>query len=134
MTPTPEELLQLRKGLRKRKLPKLFAGMHYSVPDKGIFNVYEQEEDLRIEYLIGSTNPKKKRNIALFSELNSSPDLEITRYNIGMLISATYETESNKVFNLYSGPKEAMAACEPILKEADSWAHWAIVKAGHFLK
>jgi hypothetical protein len=134
MTPTPEQLIKLRKGLRKRKLPKLFDGMHYCVPEKGIFNVYEHEQDFRIEYLLGSTDHKAKRNVAFFSELNSSPDLELTRYNIGMLISAAYETESNKVFNFISGPKEGMAACAPILKEADNWAHWAIVKAGHFLK
>ena len=51
-----------------------------------------------------------------------------------MLISAAYELESNKVFNDYFGPREAIAACEPILKEANKWSHWAIVKAGHFLK
>ena len=108
--------------------------MYYCVPEEGIFNVYEQEEDLRIEYLIGSTDHKAKRNVAFFSELNSSSDLELTRYNIGMLISSAYKTESNKVFSQYPGPREGMAACEQILKEADNWAHWAIVKAGHFLK
>ena len=51
-----------------------------------------------------------------------------------MLISSAYKTESNKVFSQYPGPREGMAACEQILKEADNWAHWAIVKAGHFLK
>ena len=53
MKPNSDEPLSLRKGLRKRVLPKAFDGLWASEPGIGGF-VFEQDgPNLRVEWVIG---------------------------------------------------------------------------------
>ena len=128
------ELEELRKGLRKRKLPKISEQMFGEAPGIGSFYVIETDYVLSIEWqLEGSSNTLGKK-MYTFENLSLSPDLEQERYELGMLMSTIFSEHGREIRNSIPGPHEAMKESNPYFVEADKWEHWAKVAPGFFLK
>lgn len=134
MNPTDQELLELRKGLRKRKLPKISEQMFGEAPGIGSFQVTIDGSILSIEWVVDlGSNPNEKRKFA-FQDLSFSPELEKERYELGMLMSPIYSEHGREIRNSIPGPHEAMMESNPYFVEAEKWEHWAKVAPGFFLK
>ena len=131
MPPTPAELPGLRKGLKKRALPKAFDGLWASQPGIGGF-VFEQDgDDLRAEWVAGASEKEQPRKKEMFLELCHSPDKEQERLELGWLIADLFTHHAQEVLHSIPGPNEAMREASPFWKMADNWKHWALVPAGH---
>ena len=129
------ELEELRKGLRKRKLPQISAVMFGQLIGLGSFKVIgDDKELLSIEWQVTAAGGKNEKRIYRFSDLSFSPDLEKERYELGMLISKIFSEHGREIRNSIPGPKEAMKESNPYFVEADKWEHWAKVAPGFFLK
>ena len=76
--PTQEELQGLRKGLRKRKLPRIFDGMWCSEPGIGGMKVTGTRSDFRIEWVIFEGGIKSELKQAEWNALCSDPALKCT--------------------------------------------------------
>ncbi len=134
MNPTDQELLEMRKGLRKRKLPKISEQMFGEAPGIGSFRVTIDGSILSIEWVVdGGSNLKEKRKYT-FQDLSFSPELEKERYELGMLMSTIYSEHGREIRNSIPGPHEAMMESNPYFVEAEKWEHWAKVAPGFFLK
>ena len=134
MNPTDQELLEMRKGLRKRKLPEISEQMFGEAPGIGSFQVIETDYVLSIEWQVeGSSNTHGKK-MYTFENLSLSPDLEKERYELGMLMSTIYSEHGREIRNSIPGPHEAMMESNPYFVEAEKWEHWAKVAPGFFLK
>ncbi len=134
MNPTDQELLEMRKGLRKRKLPKISEQMFGEAPGIGSFRVTIDGSILSIEWVVdGGSNLKEKRKYT-FQDLSFSPELEKERYELGMLMSTIYSEHGREIRNSIPGPHEAMMESNPYFVEAEKWEHWAKVVTGFFLK
>jgi hypothetical protein len=128
------ELEEMRKGLRKRKLPKISEQMFGEAPGIGSFKVTIDGSILSIEWVVdGGRNPNEKRKFS-FQDLSFSPDLEKERYELGMLMSTIYSEHGREIRNSIPGPHEAMMESNPYFVEAEKWEHWAKVAPGFFLK
>jgi len=135
MNPTQLELEELRKGLRKRKLPQISAVMFGQLIGLGSFKVIgDDKELLSIEWQVTATGGRNEKRIYRFSDLSFSPDLEKERYKLGMLISKIFSEHGREIRNSIPGPNEAMKESNPYFAEADKWEHWAKVTPGFFLK
>jgi len=135
MNPTQLELEELRKGLRKRKLPQISAVMFGQLIGLGSFKVIaDNKELLSIEWQVTAAGGKNEKRIYRFSDLSFSPDLEKERYELGMLISRIFTGHGREIRNSIPGPNEAMMASNRYFVEADKWEHWAKVVPGFFLK
>ena len=135
MNPTQLELEELRKGLRKRKLPQISAVMFGQLIGIGSFKVIgDNKELLSIEWQVTAAGGKNEKRIYRFSDLSFSPDLEKERYELGMLISKIFSEHGREIRNSIPGPNEAMMASNRYFVEADKWEHWAKVTPGFFLK
>ena len=129
------ELEELRKGLRKRKLPQISAVMFGQLIGLGSFKVIgDDKELLSIEWQVTATGGKNEKRVYRFSDLSFSPDLEKERYELGMLISKIFSEHGREILNSIPGPTEAMMASNRYFVEADKWEHWAKVTPGFFLK
>ncbi len=134
MNPTDQELLEMRKGLRKRKLQKISEQMFGEAPGIGSFQVTIDGSILSIEWVVDlGSNPNEKRKFA-FKDLSFSPELEKERYELGMLMSTIYSEHGREIRNSIPGPHEAMMESNPYFAEAEKWEHWAKVAPGFFLK
>lgn len=134
MNPTDHELLKMRRGLRKRKLPKISEQMFGEAPGIGSFQVTIDGTILSIEWLVvGSSEPNEIRKYT-FQDLSFSPELEKERYELGMLMSTIYSEHGREIRNSIPGPHEAMMESNPYFVEAEKWEHWAKVVSGFFLK
>jgi hypothetical protein len=135
MNPTQLELEELRKGLRKRKLPQISAVMFGQLIGLGSFKVIgDDKELLSIEWQVTATGGRNEKRIYRFSDLSFSPDLEKERYELGMLMSKIFLEHGREIRNSIPGPNEAMKESNPYFVEADKWEHWAKVAPGFFLK
>ena len=134
MNPTDQELLEMRKGLRKRKLPEISEQMFGEAPGIGSFQVIETDYVLSIEWQVeGSSNTHGKK-MYTFENLSMSPDLEKERYELGMLMSTIFFEYGRQIRNSIGGHYEAMKESNPYFTEAFKWEHWAKVAPGFFLK
>ncbi len=134
MNPTHQDLLEIRRGLRKRKLPEISEQMFGEAPGIGSFQVKSENSILSIEWhLDGVATPKGKREYT-FQDLSFSPDLEIERYELGMLMSSIYSEHGREIRRSIPGHYEAMKESNPYFSEAEKWEHWAKVAPGFFLR
>ena len=135
MNPTQLELEELRKGLRKRKLPQISAVMFGQLIGLGSFKVIgDDKELLSIEWQVTAAGGKNEKRIYRFSDLSFSPDLEKERYELGMLISKIFSEHGREIRNSIPGANEAMKESNPYFDAAEKWEHWAKVASGFFLK
>jgi hypothetical protein len=135
MKPTNQELEEMRKGLRKRKLPKISDEMYGQWKEMGSFKVIGSAIELMsIEWNLTDSGEQNKPRIDRFLDLSFSPDLEKERYELGMLISKIFTEHGREIRNSIPGPNEAMMASNPYFVNADKWEHWAKVAPGFFLK
>lgn len=132
--PSPDELAKLRKGIRKRKLPKLSSEMMGQSPTFGYFEILENSDGFQLKWLIGSIDRNAAANTAFFQDLSFDDSLSAQRYEVGMLISSLFDEYGTQIRREIPGPHEAMQESEPYFREAEKWEHWAIVPAGYFLK
>jgi hypothetical protein len=77
--PTQEELQALRKGLRKRKLPRIFDGMWYSETGIGGVKVTADGSDFHVEWVSFDGDAKSALKHADCFGLCSDPNLERQR-------------------------------------------------------
>ena len=129
--PTQEELELLRKGLRKRKLPKVFDGMWCSEPGIGGMKVSVVGSDFHITWVSFEGGVKSAFKQAEWSSLCSDPNLEMERFEIGRVVSDIFEAQGQEVMNSIGHPIDAFKEAKPYRDAAHEWKHWAMVKAGH---
>jgi hypothetical protein len=131
--PTQDELQALRKGLRKRKLPRIFDGMWCSEPGIGGMKVTAAGSDFHVEWVSFDGNVKSALKHAEWSNLCSDPRFEMQRLEIGLVVSEILHAQGQKVMDSIGHPIDAFKEAKPYRDAADEWKHWAIVKAGHMV-
>lgn len=131
--PTHQELQALRKGLRKRKPPKVFDGMWCSEPGIGGMKATAQGTDFVIEWVVFNDGVKSSIRQSLWSELCQSEALELDRLAIGYMVAAVMESQGQRVQDSIGHPITAIEEAAPYRDAADSWRHWGTVSAGHML-
>lgn len=131
--PTQDELHALRKGLRKRKLPKVFDGMWCSEPGIGGVKLTAAGSDFHVEWVSFDGGVKSASKHAEWISLCSAPSLEMQRLEVGLVISSILQAQAHAVMNSIGHPTDAFNEAKPYLDAADDWKHWATVKAGHML-
>lgn len=131
--PTEEELQSLRKGQRKRKLPKVFHGMWCSEPGIGGMKVTLAGSDFHIEWVSFEGGTKSALKHAEWRSLCTDPGHEMQRLEIGLIVSAIMHTQGQKVMDSIGHPIDAFKEAKPYLDAAEEWRNWATVKAGHML-
>jgi len=129
--PTQEELQALRKGLRKRKLPRIFDGMWCSEPGIGGVKVTAAGADFHVEWVSFDGGVKSAPKHAEWSRLCSAPSLEMQRLAIGLVVSGILQAQGQKVMDSIGHPIDAFNEAKPYRDAADEWKHWGAVKAGH---
>jgi hypothetical protein len=134
MKPVPEELPKLRKGLRKRKLPHVVNGMWSSEPGIGGFKFDADGEDFNVTWVTFTDGVKSALKFASFNQLCNDSGHEFKRLEVGYLIAEFCDRDAQNVMDSIGHPIEAWNAADPQRKEADSWRHWALVPAGHFIR
>lgn len=131
--PTHGELQELRKGLRKRKLPHVFDGMWCSEPGIGGIKVTSAGSDFHIEWVSFDGSVKSALKQAAWSSLCADPSLEMQRLEIGLVVSEILQAQGQKIMDSIGHPIDAFNEAKPYREAADEWKHWATVKAGHML-
>ncbi len=131
--PTPEELRALRKGQRKRKLPRIFDGMWCSEPGVGGMKVTAAGSDFHVEWVSFDGDVKSALKNAEWVSLCSDPNLELQRLEIGLVAAEILKAQGQKVMDSIGHPIDAFNEAKPYFDAADEWTHWATVKAGHML-
>lgn len=131
--PTPEELKTLRKGQRKRKLPRIFDGMWCSEPGIGGVKVTAAGSDFHVEWVSFDGSVKSELKRAGWKSLCSDPNFGTQRLEIGLVFSEVLQAQGQKVMDSIGHPVDAFNEAKPYRDAADEWKHWATVKAGHML-
>jgi hypothetical protein len=131
--PTSEELQALRKGLRRRKLPRVFDGMCCGEHGIGIAKFRASGSAFSVEWERFDGNQHAAPTHADWESLCSDPRLEMQRLEVGMVISESLEAKGKRVMDSIGHPIAAFNEAKPYFDAADKWRHWAIVKAGHML-
>jgi hypothetical protein len=131
--PTQDELQSLRKGLRKRKLPRIFDGMWCSEPGIGGIKLTAVGSDFHVEWVSFDKGVKSATKHAEWNNLCSDPGHEMQRLEIGLVVSDILKAQGEKVMDSIGHPIDAFNEAKPYRDAADEWKHWAAVKAGHML-
>ena len=129
--PTEEELRTIQKGLRKRKLPRVFDGMWCSEPGIGGMKATASDLDLVIEWVSFEKGVKSGLKKANWKSLCTDSSLEFQRLEVGLVVAEVLLAQGRKVMDSVGHPTEAAKEAEPYLRAAEEWKHWAMVKAGH---
>lgn len=124
--PDKDQLLALRKGLRKRKLPVVRSGMCGSFEQLGSFSVTKAAGSFLMEWKVKDGISKSLS----FKDLCTDPGLELDRLELGWLIATMFDFEAQRIMDSIGHPFEAFNAASEPRKAADDWRHWAKVKAG----
>ncbi len=133
MRPTTDELVKLRKGLRKRKVPPVFDSMWASQPGIGGFRLRADGDDFQVEWVTFEKGEKQPPKFASWRQLCTDPQVEHLRLEVGWLASDLAGHKGREIMDSIGGPNEAMHEAAPYWKAADDWRHWALVPAGHML-
>lgn len=131
--PSFTELVEIRKKLKKNKLPKIHAGMKASDPEIGKFEVIPRDNELEIRWDIIESGRRVSGGVYKFSQLCHEPDFEKLRLDLGWLIADLLDKEAIKMLQFIPGPNEAMKESEFYRKLASTWRHWAQVEAGFMI-
>ena len=121
--PNQEQLLVLRKGLRKRKLPLIFDGMWCSEPGIGGMKVTASGADLLIEWVSFDAGVKSALKHSDWRGLCLESDLEMMRLEIGLVISEIMLAQGQKVMDSIGHPIDAFNEAEPYRDSAKNWKH-----------
>lgn len=131
--PTVDELKELRKGLRKQKLPKIFDGMWGSEPGVGGVKFTISDDDYNVEWVSVENEVLSSVKNVSWKSLCGDPALELQRLEIGLIFAELLEMQAQRVMDAIGGPIESLRESEPYRTAAKKWRHWAIVKAGHMI-
>lgn len=131
--PSQQELQALRKGLRKRKLPRVFDGMWCSEPGIGGMKITAAGDDLHVEWVSFEDGVKSDLKHANWSALCADSSLEMQRLEMGLVVSEILQAQGQKVMDSIGHPVEAFNEAKPYRDAAAEWKHWATVEAGHML-
>ena len=131
--PNQEQLLLLRKGLKKRKLPRIFDGMWCSESGIGGMKVTESGADFHIEWVSFDDGVKSALKHSDWRSLCLDSNLEMIRLEIGLVVSEIMLAQGQKVMDSIGHPIDAFNEAKPYRDSAMNWKHWGLVKAGHML-
>lgn len=131
--PSQAELEVLRKGKRKRKVPKIFDGMWASEPGVGGVKFTLNDLDYLVEWVTSDNGIISPQKTASWKSLCQDPDHEMYRLEIGLTLSELFGINARRIMDSIGHPMTAIYEAKPYLAEAENWKHWAIVKSGHML-
>jgi hypothetical protein len=131
--PTQEEIQVLRKGLKKRNLPKVFDGMWCSEPGIGGIKVTQTGSDFQVEWVTFNSGVKSESKQAKWFSLCTDIELERQRLEIGLVVYEILLTQGQKVMDSIGHPIDAFNKAKPYRDAANEWKHWGTVNAGHML-
>jgi hypothetical protein len=131
--PNPTEILELRKGLKKKKLPDVVDEMCGDVPEIGCFSVQQINNEFEIQWRVYGNEQSEEMTTATFKDLSFLPEMASKRYELGMLIFTIIYAYGNEMLNAIPGPREAMQEANHYYGIAQKWEQWAIVETGWFL-
>ena len=132
--PSNDELLLIRKTLKKRKIPKVFHNMWLSESQIGGAKFEKEGEDYQISWVYFIDGIKTEVFKSSFHKINTEESLEMDRLRLGITLSNIFKEQGSNILNSIGGPNEAMREASPFFKLADDWYHWAVVPAGFFRK
>jgi hypothetical protein len=131
--PTIEELETLRKGMRKKKQPRVFDAMWCSEPGIGGMKATATDSDFLVEWVTFNDGVKSELKQAMWSVLCLDPDFESKRLEVGYVVAAIMRMQGQKVAEAVGHPLEGMKEAKPYMQASDEWQHWGMVRAGHML-
>ena len=131
--PSIDDLKEIRKKLKKNKIPKIHAGMKAFNPEIGGFEVIPRDDELEMRWDILKNGKRLSSGVYKFSQLCTEPEFEKFRLDVGWLIADLLDDEAIKMLNSIPGPNEAMRESEFYRKLASTWRHWAQVEAGFMI-
>ena len=140
--PTTEELIMIRKGLRKKKLPD-FSLLPEEFEYEGVGQFQTKTSDSGLSFEWKSSFSQELRQCSL-SKLCTVEAHEIDRLELGWMIAnfakldgltylgnlrpISYEDYHQNEFNKYYAKQQ-----KHFQKIENEWRHWAIVPAAHML-
>ena len=130
MIPSAEDMIEIRKSVKKKKRPSINDGDHGGHNGLGFFTIHFEDEPV-IEWNLQNTDAKRFK----YSDLCVRADHEMHRLEIGWLIGNIYSL--NKMHDL---ERIGVPAGEAALKEyarisnwyekkEKIWYEWAVAKA-----
>lgn len=127
--PDSATLATMRKGARKRKVPRLSVGTSARLPGVGETKILDADGDICIEWqLVGHETRRFS-----FKKLSLSPELEALRLEVGWLMASIFLLHGSQVRDQIPGPNEAMRESSPYFEAEARWRHWAVAPAGHMI-
>jgi hypothetical protein len=131
---TKKELIEIRKDLKKGKLPNVFDGMWMSEPQIGGAKFEKEADDFVISWVYFIDGIKTDVFKSSFHKICNDTNQEMNRLRLGITLSNIFKEQGSQILNSIGGPNEAMREASPLFKLADDWYHWAVVPAGFFRK
>jgi hypothetical protein len=131
--PTLDTLKDLRKGLRKKRLPHVFDGMWCSEPGIGGVKLTADGSDFQVVWVVFENGVLSEPKQSSWRSLCCDPTLEMQRLEIGLIASEIMHVHGQRVEDSIGHPIEAHRQAKPYRDTAARWKHWALVKAGHML-
>ena len=133
--PTPQQLTEMRKGLRKQKVPSIHDGWSGGHPKIGRFSITREREQFVVEWVMDGSEPKS----CTFEALCSNLEHELDRLEFGWMIANMAQLD--KIHNTLDvdlpHPLEQAREKERVWnyfeKIEKRWRHWAVVPAGHMI-
>lgn len=131
--PSNAELLELRKGLRKQKVPEILDGFWCSEPGIGGAKFSKSGADYEVVWVSFENGVKSEQKKASWRNLCLQASMELERYELGSVISEIFEAHAVKAMESIGHPIEAANVAKPYWDTATRWKHWGVVAAGHML-
>lgn len=127
--PSSTELNEIRKKLKKRKLPKVYPDMAGVLAELGEFEFKEIDGGFKAEWLLFG----KEKKSAIFADLCNLETLELNRLELGWLVADIIEQYAQDMLHAIPGPNEAMKEFSHFKKISDNWRHWSQVAPGSMI-
>jgi len=130
--PAFEEVLNLRKGLRKRKVPSLdLLDDHGRFPGVGSYNLVETERSVLVSWSREGAGGMTSE--ALFDDMCVDPNFEGERLDFGWLMYEIAHFQAQTARSRYGDGIEVSHYIGRLHGYANNWEHWALIPAGHML-
>lgn len=121
--PTAEEVIDLRKTIKRLKAPKLTGGLEGSNTRVGRFKTATEPKGVRVEWSLVD-GPMRS---ALFADMNNGTSLEQARLEFGWMMANIWRIEGIRMLHTIPGPAESMREARPFFREEARWRCWAML-------
>ena len=120
--PKADELITLRKKVRRLKAPRLDDGAHWGNSKVGTYTVTKEGNDLQVTWKVVD-GPERT---ASFESLGQDNEFEDQRLELGWMIANMLRIEAVRMLHAIPDPNEAMREADRYGREENRWRYWAL--------